>query len=227
MYWQEENKKDVTISDEVQDLVYKIRCASLPVDHAFALAEEIISLLPWMASETGAGIHSIHVADSGNGWMRPENPDALLHLSRRTKLILRVPKNRLESALSLVDETLDIAGNKMTIESVEQRPLSKITTLFSRYLVFSEQPEPENIFLDKAMQALQEIDIIPKKLLPGLKKTIQKPGKMIKTRSLMIAGLSAEESFRLQQRGLGLHHHLGCGIFIPHKDIEEIGKTPE
>jgi len=227
MYWQETNKKDVAISDEVQDLVYKIRCTSLPVDHAFALAEEIISLLPWMASETGAGIHSIHVADSGNGWMRPDDPDALLHLSRRTKLILRVPKNRLQSALSLVDETLDIAGNKMTIDSVEQRPLSKITTLFCRYLVFSEKPESENIFLDKAMKALQEIGILPKKLLPGLEKTIQKPGKMIKTRSLMIAGISAEESFKLQQKGLGMHHHLGCGIFIPHKDIEEIGSTPE
>jgi hypothetical protein len=45
------------------------------------------------------------------------------------------------------------------------------------------------------------------------------------TRSLMIADLSFEESILLQQQGLGTHRLMGCGIFLPHKDISEIGET--
>ncbi|MBV5275414.1 MAG: type I-MYXAN CRISPR-associated protein Cas6/Cmx6, partial [Lamprocystis purpurea] len=48
----------------------------------------------------------------------------------------------------------------------------------------------------------------------------------ITTRSLLLAGLKPDESLRLQQQGLGLHRLMGCGIFIPHKGIDAVGKTP-
>jgi len=227
MYWHENSSKDVKPNEDVQDLAYKIECTSLPVDHAYALSEAITEILPWMKSAEGAGIHQIHVAASGNGWMRPENPDEILHLSRRTKLTLRVPKEFLESALSLQGKTLNVAGSKMTIGAPEIRPLSVITTLYARYLVFSDEPEPENIFLENAMMSLQSISIRPEKMLPGKEKTIQMPEKMIKTRSLMLTGINAEESIRLQQKGLGKYPHLGCGIFLPHKGILEVGTTPD
>ena len=48
---------------------------------------------------------------------------------------------------------------------------------------------------------------------------------VVTTRSLMIADLSSADSILLQQRGLGSHRWMGCGIFLPHKDINEIGET--
>lgn len=227
MYWQENSKKDIKPTDEIQDLVFKIQCSSLPVDHAYALSEAITPLLPWLKTATGAGIHQVYVAESGNGWMRPENPDELLYLSRRTKLVLRVPDKNLDSALQLEGKQLDIAGNKMIVGTVEKRPLSVLTTLFTRYLVFSDEQENEVDFLENTMKALRDISVLPEKMLPGREKTIQMPGKMIKTRSLMITGISVEESIRIQQHGLGLYQDLGCGIFLPHKDILEVGSMPE
>ena len=38
----------------------------------------------------------------------------------------------------------------------------------------------------------------------------------------MVAELTVEQSLRLQSRGLGALHYLGCGLFIPHKDIKEV-----
>jgi CRISPR/Cas system CSM-associated protein Csm4 (group 5 of RAMP superfamily) len=38
----------------------------------------------------------------------------------------------------------------------------------------------------------------------------------------MLADLAVEESVRLQQRGLGPGRTLGCGLFLPHKDINEV-----
>jgi hypothetical protein len=38
----------------------------------------------------------------------------------------------------------------------------------------------------------------------------------------MLAGLTREQSLLLQQSGLGAGRKLGCGLFIPHKDIGDL-----
>ena len=72
MYW-EENKQDEyssAVSDEIVDLAYSITCKSLPVDHAYALSEAMAKALPWFVEDEYVGLHTIHVAESGNGWFR-------------------------------------------------------------------------------------------------------------------------------------------------------------
>ena len=44
----------------------------------------------------------------------------------------------------------------------------------------------------------------------------------IKTRSLMIADISPEESILLQENGIGLYYSYGCGVFIPQKGITAV-----
>ena len=63
---------------DIVDVVFAISGRSLPVDHAYALSQAIATALPWFADEPGAGLHTIHGAASGSGWMRPEGADALL-----------------------------------------------------------------------------------------------------------------------------------------------------
>ena len=111
MYWEEDKHIDHNhVIDDVVDLVFGIECKCLPVDHSHALSESVQKFLPWLTDEPAAGVHSIHVAASGNGWMRPDDPGALLHLSRRTKLELRVPKHRIEDARQLEGRSLDVEG---------------------------------------------------------------------------------------------------------------------
>ena len=38
----------------------------------------------------------------------------------------------------------------------------------------------------------------------------------------MLAGLTPEQSLALQRQGLGAERKLGCGVFIPHKDIGDL-----
>ena len=38
----------------------------------------------------------------------------------------------------------------------------------------------------------------------------------------MIAGIAPEQSLALQRHGLGAERKLGCGLFIPHKDIGDL-----
>ncbi|GMR18822.1 MAG: hypothetical protein BMS9Abin33_1265 [Gammaproteobacteria bacterium] len=223
MYWNDtETDQDNSISDDVIDLVYTIRCKMLPVDHAWPLSEALLEYLPWLKKEDCAGIHPIHISEEANGWMRPDNPDDILHLSQRTRLILRVPKNREDDARTLVGTKMDIAGNSMEIIAVNRKLLSAITTVFSRYIVSEDD---EEVFMNGVVKSLSEINIQPDKMLPGKKRMIRTPDGNIETRSLMLTDISVQESIRLQQKGLGPYRHLGCGLFVPHKDI--LAVSPE
>jgi len=222
MFWQEaEDNERYVVPDDIVDIVYNIQCRCLPVDHAYALSHAISGALPWFADEEHAGLHTIHVAESGNGWMRPEQPDALLHPSRRTKLMLRLPKQRVEDAGKLTGQTLDIGGNTMQVEKSTVKPLSTITTLFARYIV-TRDGAGEDAFMQEAMAQLKGMGIRPKKMLCGMENIITTPQKVIHTRSLLLADLAVEEAVKLQQQGLGPHRKLGCGLFIPHKGINAV-----
>jgi CRISPR-associated protein Cas6 len=227
MFWQESRKDEVAPAcDEVTDIAYQIRCRTLPVDHAWALSEAVQKVLPWIGSETGAGVHTIHVAESGNGWMRPEGADDLLYLSRRTKLQIRVPQQRVADAEQLVGKTLDVAGHELTVEKATLKPLTPFAAVFSRY-VESSNTQDENAFLAAMVRELGEMDIRPLKMLCGIEKTLGTPAGPVRTRSLMIADLTLPESLRLLQRGLGPRRALGCGLFLPHKDIKELSPAQE
>ncbi|MCR4302186.1 MAG: type I-MYXAN CRISPR-associated protein Cas6/Cmx6 [Sulfuricaulis sp.] len=222
MYWQEaKENENYNVPDDIVDVVFSIQCRTLPVDHSYALSQAVSEALPWFADEALAGLHTIHGAESGNGWMRPDKPDALLHLSRRTKLMLRLPKQRIEDAGILTGQTLSIDGNSMLVDKAVVKPLSTLTTLFSRYIVASEGLD-ETVFMREAQALLADIGVHPKKMLCGIERVITTPDRKIHTRSLMLADLDVEESVRVQQRGLGPGRTLGCGLFLPHKDIHEV-----
>ncbi|MBM3357994.1 MAG: type I-MYXAN CRISPR-associated protein Cas6/Cmx6 [Betaproteobacteria bacterium] len=214
------------IPGDIVDAVFAISCRSLPVDHAYALSQAIQEALPWFAEEPGAGLHLIYGAASASGWMRPERPDALLQLSHRAKLTLRLPRHRLDDATALLGRTLQVAGWPLRVDKVAMRPLSRITTLFSRCVVLAAAGD-EASFLAAAAGELEALGISSPRLLCGRVTPIATPARIYRARSLMLAGLTPAHSLALQRHGLGAERKLGCGLFIPHKDIADLRSRPE
>jgi CRISPR-associated protein Cas6 len=229
MYWQDERDKTAAyvVPDDIVDLNFKVDCRSLPLDHAYALSEAIRAALPWIGGEALAGIHLIHGAESGNGWIRPDNPDSdVLCLSRRTRFTLRLPKTRVEDAKALSGQTLDIMGNALSLSAPSVRKLSDQTTIFARHIA-SENADDDSAFLEEMVGLLGELQIRTRKMLSGRGHVIRTPEREIGTRSLMIAELGVDDSVRLQEQGLGPGRKLGCGLFLPHKGIEPVSKPQE
>ena len=206
---------------DIVDAVFGISCRCLPVDHAYALSQAIQDALPWFAQEPHAGLHLIHGAGSGSGWMRPELPDALLHLSHRVKLVLRLPRPRVDSAANLLGRTLQVADWPLRVDRLSVKPLSRITTLFSRGVILAAAGD-EAAFLSAAEDQLGALGIRKSKLVCGRTTVIATPERTYHARSLMLAGLTREQSLALQQHGLGAQRKLGFGLFIPHKTIEDL-----
>lgn len=223
MYWQDKSVTEkVVVPDDIQDLSFRMQARCLPVDHAYALSRAITDVLPWLESEPDAGIHLIHVAESGNGWYRPaDSARELLQVSRRTRLRLRLPKARLDDARSLTGRHLDVGGHEIVVGESTARSLSAHTTLFSRHVII-EAAQSEAEFVEHCVAQLRGMGIKVRKLLCGRKSAFEFPERRILVRSLMLAELEPEESVLLQQRGVGPGRKIGCGLFIPHKGIKPV-----
>jgi CRISPR-associated protein Cas6 len=207
--------------EQILDAVFAIDCPCLPVDHAYALSQAVQAALPWFAGEPEAGLHTVHGAASGAGWQRPEGADAMLQLSRRAKLVLRLPARRMPDAAALTGRTLEVAGSPMRVGRLSARPLLRIASLFSRNVIF-EGAADESAFVAAANEALRALGVQASTMLCGRDVTLATPQGGYRTRSLMLTVATPAQSLALQRRGLGQARKLGCGVFIGHKDVGDL-----
>ncbi len=230
MFWNEEVRPDeARVPDDIVDVRFSIDCKRIPVDHAYALSIALQEALPWLAEEPGIALHTIHVAGSQNGWERPaHDAESELLVSRRTKLTIRAPRHRVADLLGeLPGVRLELGKYPLTLGGGKIKPLSKETTLLARHLVMDtegDSAQDEGRFLDAAARGLSAIGIRVRKALCGRRLGLTTPSGALETRSLMLAGLTLDESIRLQQRGLGSHRLMGCGVFIAHKGVDPVEK---
>lgn len=228
MFWNEDREEDkgYKVPDDVVDLSFAISCKCLPLDHAYALSTALQATLPWIADEEMAGIHLIHGAESGNGWYRPQDSgDAVIHLSRRTRMTLRVPKERIEAARALEGTLLDVAGNPLEVGGASVKQLSALSTLFARHVVMPGADLSEAEFLQAVVDEMRALGIRVNKILCGRAHDLATPEGTVHTQSVMVADLEPEQAVALQQKGIGPGRKMGCGLFLPHKGIKPVKET--
>ena len=222
MYWHEDSEANETyqVPDDVFDVAFKLAGSQLVVDHAQSLAHAVCAKLT-AHSHSQIGIHQVRVAESGNGWERPSTGGETLHLSRRTKLVVRVNQDVYEDVLRLCDSELEIDGQRLKVGASRVRKLSVISTLFSHGIA-CDQAQAETEFLADIASVLQAMEIEVKKMICGRTHSIRSDKGSVFTRALMVANLTPEESVLLQQRGIGSHRLIGCGLFVPHRGIDAV-----
>lgn len=208
------------VTDEVVDVAFHLPGGRLPIDHAYALFSAISAALPWFANDSAARLHQVHTAATGSGWMRPEEMSSeALHLSRRTRLKLRVSEHRAEKALGLSGCVLDIDGYSLTPGAGRILPLVPAGTLLARH-VLCEDDEDESHLVARLDEALRNFGVNGAKLICGRAHRIATPDAMLQTRSIVVTNLDSDGALCLLRHGIGPAGKLGCGIFIPYKRIE-------
>ena len=230
MFWDEDEKeKPFEVPEDVVDVGFKVISKSLPLEHAHELYEALNNVMPWINDEELIGIHQIHGAETGNGWIRPEDAEnELLYLSRRARMYIRTPAHRLEEVKALSGQILNIAGHSLEMGSTIIKPLSTQSEQFSRYVIMEEGEENESDFLQRVVTELNEtLEMNVRKVMCGKPHMIRVPGEDIRTRSVMVADLDPKIAVKLQQQGVGRGRQYGCGLFLPHKGIKAVGETED
>ena len=204
--------KDFEHIAKFKELQFDLSGLELPEDHGYALYEEIARHLPWLRDTPDAAIHPVHGAPSGR--------NANLVINRRVKLVLRLPIERLEDARALSGKTLDPGAGPLDIGPAKEKPLTPYATLYAHFVDVGTSDEAA--FINEARMQLDAMGI-PGGLIPGKRRQMHTPNGVIGGYSLMLHDISLLQSLTVQEQGLGLHRGYGCGIFIPHKSIKEVG----
>jgi CRISPR-associated protein Cas6 len=205
---------------EMVDVSFQLPGGRLPVDHAYALSSAIGGALPWFADEPLARLHQVHTAASGSGWMLPDAATGEeLHLSRRTRLRLRVPAHRSPAVLALSGRTLDVAGYALTPGAGKVSALMPAKTLLARH-VLCEDGEDEARLVARINETLRACAVSGASLIFGRARQIATPRALLHTRSLVVKNLDASAAMVLLRNGIGDGGKLGCGICIPYKRID-------
>lgn len=194
------------MNDDILDLAFALDGRAVMTDYADALWRGLSGLLPWLAAEEAAAVHPL-------AWVSPGEGE--LYLSRRSRLMLRLPRGRLEAARSLSGVRLDL-GSPVTIGAATVKALMPARVLYSSFVTVGTADESAFLAACEAQLAVRGVRAT---LLCGKARRGAAAEGEWHGFSLMVHGLEEETSLRLQQEGLGGERKRGCGVFVPHKSI--------
>lgn len=203
---------DDSLSDWV-DVAFAVEGTSLPRHHRGALASAVERVLPWLRSEPHAAIHRLNLS-AGAG------PQALL--SRRTRLMLRVPRARADDAMALSHATLDIQGHALRLGEGHLRELLPWGALYA-HVVVADGAADESTFIDRVQTELDAGGVVGR-VICGRAQALEDDH--VHGFSLMVDGLCGADAMHLLCYGVGTQRRLGCGVFVPHKSAAAVGTPP-
>jgi CRISPR-associated protein Cas6 len=212
---------------EVVDLAFPVQGRELPRAHRAPLAAALERALPWLADEPLAAVHRLNVVAGGGAG----GPSALL--SSRTRLTLRLPRERVRDALALQGAVLDVGELPLRLGMAQEREVLPFGTQYAHFVAAGAAPgagdESEAVFLAGAEAALAALGVNGRAIC-GRRQTIEggfvergREAATLAGYSLMVDGLAREGALRLLAAGLGSHRRWGCGVFVPHKSAAAVG----
>lgn len=192
------------------DLRFELQGERLPLDHGQALAEAVCEHLPWLADEPAAGIHAVRGAAMNGG---------LLGISRRARLTLRLPRGRLDDALALAGRSLRLGAQSLQVGAGKPWPLTPSNTVYARVVIAG--PEEEGPFAEALGGLLRDFGAARQVVL-GKPLSLATRAGARRGFSVLLHGMTPEQSLRLQEQGLGELRLHGCGIVVPYKSIAAV-----
>jgi CRISPR-associated protein Cas6 len=197
------------------DLSFVLVGNSVPLDHGYALFSALCHVIPALHGDKRIGVHPIRGMRAGPG---------VLTLTDHSRLRLRLPSEEVASYLALAGRELDLDAHRLRVGIPSVEALIPAANLASRLVTFRGALDPAR-FEDHAREELTRLGIKAEpSLAPSdhpswtgqpIRRVLRICDKRVVGFALRVAGLTGEESIRLQEDGLGGRRRMGCGIWIP------------
>lgn len=198
------------------DLLFPARGESVPTDHAYALYGALSRTVPAF-HQPGAGVRFAPLTGVGGEPGR-------LRLTDRSCLRVRLPAEGIAAALPLAGAKLDVAGSAVRLGVPAVVPLRPAAALGAGLVTFKHGQDPDR-FLATARAKLAELGVAAEVAVRRFesgprtgeprRRVVRLKGRAVVGYAVIVTGLSAGDSVRLQERGLGGRTRLGCGFFLP------------
>jgi CRISPR-associated protein Cas6 len=200
------------------ELGFPVMGNAIPADHNYALYAAIKNLLPNFIQESGVSIYTIAGMPDKRG---------TIHLSDRSRMQIRLPSDKVPLAYPLAGKQIYLGIHPIRLGIPQINMLQPATKLRSRLVTIKGYQEPES-FLEAAQRQLEKLEIRGTPVIPTRidgerdRKTIKIKRFTVVGFGLEVQNLNEEDSIRLQQYGIGGKRKMGCGIFMPVRENNEV-----
>jgi CRISPR-associated protein Cas6 len=197
------------------DLCFPVIGETLPADHGYGLYSALTHWNESIHALEGLSIQTITGIPDKQG---------KIYLTERSQFRMRLPHEKIPLVYSLAGKALTIGKHTIRLGIPQIYLLQPSANLKARIVVIKGYQEPES-FLEAALRQLEKLDIQGTVVIP-INQEGEAERKTIKIKQFTVVGfklgifdLSEEDSIKLQIYGLGGKHRMGCGIFVPMKDV--------
>ncbi len=188
------------MSASMLDLSFDVAGGELPFHYQAALRQALLQIAPALADER-VGLLPLRVSNAAHGYL----------LSRRIKLVLRVPEALLAAAGQLSGCRLAVGSGWIQLGICKARSIEPYPTLHAP-VVASDEDEVN--FMQRVQAELDKLQIVGKLICGRYSREAGMTGY-----SLVVHDLKPDASVKLQAHGLGGQRLLGCGVFVHYKLI--------
>ncbi len=195
---------------EVVDLAFALAGGGVPEDYADPLWQALAAALPWLAADEAVGVHPLARISPAAG---------RCYLSNHTRLTLRLAAHQVEPARALCGMRLEL-DEALEVGEAKLRPLAPAKVMYSPFVAVGIGDEAA--FLAECRRQMAALGV-EAQLVVGKAQAMRAEGVAVHGFSLMLHGLRAEDSLRLQRAGLGMQRKRGCGIFLQHRSVAPVG----
>jgi CRISPR-associated protein Cas6 len=176
-------------------------------------------VVPELHGALGVGVHPIRGQQTAPG---------VLSLTRWSRLKIRLPAEQIAPYITVAGKELDLDGHRLRVGIPQVESLIPAPNLAARLVSFKHALSPE-VFVADVRRELDRMRIAGKPVLvpatnpkfagQPLRRVLRIKDKRVVGYALRVMELTAEESMRLQQEGLGGRRRMGCGLFVPLKEV--------
>ncbi len=209
------NQKDNVLEAPYVDLDFNIMGETLPADHGYGLYSAIAHLCPQVHEQEGLSILTITGIPDKKG---------KIFLTERSHLRIRLPYDCMPMVYHLAGKQLTIGSHSIRLGIPQIFMLRPGSRLRARIVTIKNHQEPES-FLEAVRLQLAALGVVGEAIIPldvegrPARKTIKIKTYSVVGFGLEVSDLSEEDSIKLQISGLGGKHRMGCGVFVPMKEL--------
>jgi len=203
----------------VIDLAFDLRGGTIPLDYGYDLFGALCRVVPRLHGDRRVGVHPIRGLR-----LAPRR----LTLVPQSRLRLRLPSEEVATYLALAGATLELEGSRLAVGIPRVESLRPAPDLAARLVTIGRLIEPAE-FEASALRQLTALGVSarpefvpeadPTRAGRPTRRVLRIKGRRIVGYALRVAGLTAEGSLLVQEHGLGSRRRMGCGMFVPVKQV--------
>ncbi|MEX1026730.1 MAG: type I-MYXAN CRISPR-associated protein Cas6/Cmx6 [Candidatus Paceibacterota bacterium] len=183
----------------------------IPADHGYALLGAVTKIVPSAHGGNGFALAPIAGRHVGSREMA---------LTRSSRLVVRTGVERVGEFLPLAGKQILIAGRAVVIGVPTVQPLAPVPCLRSRLVTIKGFFEPDT-FADAVRRQLVKLEIADVNINVGRQRTVSVKQNEILGFETTLSKLDDRSSLKVLAEGVGGRRHMGCGVFVPCKEIAD------